>query len=79
MAEVISVIKYLFTAAAGAVTALGSLYLYTSVYSAQPPPVAGRCACSSPPLEVGAGGACMHCGSWACSRDADRDEGGPIA
>ena len=57
MAEVISVLRYLFTAAAGAVTALGSLYLYTSVYSAQPPP-------RLRPLRVlitAAGGGCRRC------------------
>lgn len=57
MAEVISVLKYLFTAAAGAVTALGSLYLYTSVYSTQAP-------ARSRPLRVlitaAGGGACSH-------------------
>ena len=37
MAEVLSIIKYICTAAAGAVTGLGWLYLYNSVYSSQPP------------------------------------------
>ena len=35
MAEVISIIKYLCTAAAGAVGALASLYLYTSYNDSQ--------------------------------------------
>lgn len=36
MAEVISIIKYFCAAAAGAVTALGSMYFYSSVYSCKP-------------------------------------------
>ncbi|EIE25584.1 malate dehydrogenase [Coccomyxa subellipsoidea C-169] len=39
MAEVFSIIKYLCAAAAGAITAFSTVYVYSSVYSAQPSPL----------------------------------------
>ncbi|CAL8460860.1 g391 [Coccomyxa elongata] len=39
MAEVINIIKYLCAAAAGAVTALSTVYFYSSVYSSKSPPL----------------------------------------